>query len=49
MKSDAGTSPTGLKMADQALYAASTTLPAETTAVILPAIPDHMRFFLSPK
>lgn len=49
MKPDAGTSPTGLKMADKALHAASTSLPAETTAVTLPAVPDQTRFSSFPR
>lgn len=47
MKPNAGTSPTGLKMADRALHAASTYLPGETTATV-PAIPDHTRVFSFP-
>lgn len=48
MKPNVGTSPTGLKMADRALRAASTYLPGETRATV-PAIPDHTTFFLFPQ
>lgn len=43
MKLDAGTSLTGLKMADEALYVTSTSLPAGT-AVTLAVTPDHTRY-----